>query len=221
MKPEDFTDWSDDTDLDVVFNCLADPERRYLVRIVSERAPTNLTAEDLAASLLARTHESAQDVSDTTRKRVLASLYHVHLPRLSDAGLVEWDQDDDTIESTNHQIYQTDIVDKIFNQDGPEDSDSLDRQLQALAGSRRRSVLSLLRDHDDPIDEETVARHLIANDRGEALSAVSEDEVHELLVTLQHRDLPRLAEAGLIQYDRDQGTVVLEQHTLLSSLWMQ
>lgn len=221
MKRDDFTDWSDDNDLDTVFNTLADPDRRYLVRIVSERAPTTLTPEDLAASLLARTHESAQAVPDMRRKQALTSLYHVHLPKLSDAGLIEWDQDNDTIDRGDHPVYQTDIVDKILEHDQPEDSDPPDRLLQALADSRRRDVLSLLKKHDEPTDTETIARNLIANDRDDGPSTVSEDAVQELLVDLRHQHLPRLAEAGVIRYDRDQGTVVLKEHPLLSSLWMQ
>lgn len=66
------------------FDVLSDRRRRRAVAVV-RRAPAPVTIADLAERIAAR------ECAD--RGSVRCSLYHVHLPRLEDAGVVDVDGD--------------------------------------------------------------------------------------------------------------------------------
>lgn len=84
-----------DTELtqDDVFEILSSPRRRYLLYYLRQRKePVELTqlAEHVAA------WENGVDTDDLTtqeRKRVYVSLYQTHVPKLDDAGIVDYDPD--------------------------------------------------------------------------------------------------------------------------------
>lgn len=84
-----------DTELtqDDVFEILSSPRRRYLLYHLRQRQePVELTtlAEHVAA------WENGVDTEDLTtqeRKRVYVSLYQTHVPKLDDAGIVEYDSE--------------------------------------------------------------------------------------------------------------------------------
>jgi DNA-binding transcriptional ArsR family regulator len=82
-----------DTELtqDDVFEILSSPRRRYLLYYLRQRQePVELTA--LAEHVAA--WENGVDTDDLTtqeRKRVYVSLYQTHVPKLDEAGIVEYD----------------------------------------------------------------------------------------------------------------------------------
>lgn len=89
------------------------------------------------------------------------------------------------------------------------DPSMLDVFFQSLADSRRRVVLSYLL--DDTGGSTTF---------DELVDGVVEAETHSLppdrrsvAVTLDHNHLPKLAEKGLIEYDRDRGVVQTTRRT--------
>lgn len=82
---------------DVVFDVLSSPRRRYVLyylRTVDE--PVKLT--DLADKVAAWENEVApEDISEKERKRVYVSLYQTHVPRLDDAGIIQYDKESGNI----------------------------------------------------------------------------------------------------------------------------
>lgn len=83
-------DWSQ------IFDALADAYRRETLRYLTQvHQPARLIT--VADHLVSDGHEVD---TDAERDRVLVSLYHHHLPKLTDAGLVDWDGDTDTLELT-------------------------------------------------------------------------------------------------------------------------
>ncbi|KTG10865.1 hypothetical protein AUR64_06675 [Haloprofundus marisrubri] len=97
-EPEAFPDAVrvEDTEafpLDAVFQVLNDPRRRYvLYHIESCRYPATLSevAEQVAAWEYKRDPER---IPNEAVEQVRADLHHSHLPKLSDAGIVEYDAD--------------------------------------------------------------------------------------------------------------------------------
>ncbi len=87
----------------------------------------------------------------------------------------------------------------------PADADPRGAAFELMANRRRRHVLSYLRAHpqeDVPIDDLTsqvIARELMAGDGPVDPESVS--------ATLHHVHLPKLAEAGLIEYDPETNVV--------------
>lgn len=74
-----------------VFEALADRRRRYVLFSLVD-APDGVAELDELSEQVHRWERAAEDaLPDDHRDRVVASLYHVHLPALADAGLVEFD----------------------------------------------------------------------------------------------------------------------------------
>jgi DNA-binding transcriptional ArsR family regulator len=82
---------------DVVFDILSSPRRRYVLYYLKQvDEPIELT--DLAEQVAAWENETTPDsLTDQERKRVYVSLYQTHIPKLDEAGIVTYDQDDGTV----------------------------------------------------------------------------------------------------------------------------
>ncbi|WP_132057375.1 DUF7344 domain-containing protein [Halorussus amylolyticus] len=74
--------------LDASFGLLAHAHRRSVLYALREDGPK--TRDELADELV------ATGVADD-RDRTVASLFHTHLPKLDDAGVVEYDRDDGVV----------------------------------------------------------------------------------------------------------------------------
>lgn len=77
---------------------------------------------------------------------------------------------------------------------------SLDVAFEILANGRRRAVLSYLLEDERRADLEDLAAHVT--------TTVPTDADRPTAATLHHLHLPKLADAGLISYDHEQGTAV-------------
>lgn len=73
--------------LDAAFRLLASPERRSVLRQLID-ATGSVTIGGLADGLL-KGQNGGPDAQ--SREKVVLELYHLHLPRLRDAGLVSFD----------------------------------------------------------------------------------------------------------------------------------
>ena len=83
----------DRRDLDVLFDALADAHRRRVCRVIADGEGFAVTLEELAGSA-----DAAEDVEPAPstaeggdRRDGAAGLHHVHLPKLRDASIVEYD----------------------------------------------------------------------------------------------------------------------------------
>lgn len=203
-----------------LFSCLARSDRRRLLGILFERAPESMPLDDLARALTLERDASVEAESDDLLSRTLTTLRHQHLPMLDAAGLIDHDHDSDTVAITDHPAFRdTGIVEAITGE-ADSNSDSLDSLFEALAHSRRRTILDILSHQFGSIYVETLARELWANGRETPESAVSPEAVQQLIVSLRHISLPRLSEAGVIEYDVEEGTVAYAGHPDLRVPWM-
>jgi hypothetical protein len=93
-----------DRSIDELLALLDDPQRQHVIRCL-HHAPTPAALDDLAACLVVSTPAEADQEADPRapfdHARARAALHHVHLPRLADAGLVEYDADDCAITATD------------------------------------------------------------------------------------------------------------------------
>lgn len=76
--------------IDVTFSLLDETRRRYLLYIVQQTDPTTLTeaARTIAA---AETEYQPANVPNDVLEDVRVDLQHVHLPKLQDSGVIEYD----------------------------------------------------------------------------------------------------------------------------------
>jgi hypothetical protein len=86
---------------DTVFSLLSNQRRRYAIHYLHRTAePASL--RDLTEQVAAwENGVTVDDLEYKQRKRVYTSLHQTHLPKLVEAGVVEYDRDEDTVELTD------------------------------------------------------------------------------------------------------------------------
>lgn len=109
---------TDELPLDVIFDILKNHRRRLVIRYLSEISATT-TLSDLAEHIAARENDKSEDaLTSAERKRVYVCLYQCHLPKMNDAGLLEFEPDRGTVELADNVESFTRFLD--FGDDDPD-----------------------------------------------------------------------------------------------------
>lgn len=87
------------------------------------------------------------------------------------------------------------------------DEPSVDDQFDVLAVARRRTALSILGERRSPMDGEALAQAVASCERGVAPEDVPDATVERVHVRLHHVHLPKLDDAEIVEYDREDGVV--------------
>ena len=99
----------------VILGSLTHPRRRLILYYLHDRSGP-VEADELARQVLAwETNTAVGNITDNDCERVVTGLYHNHLPKLADAGLIEYDQETLTARSLDHAELPM-IVLKYVNQ---------------------------------------------------------------------------------------------------------
>lgn len=84
--------------LDIVFEILKNGRRRATLHYLSEHEGQT-TLDELAESIAAEENDiTTKEVNSSQRKRVYIALYQSHLPKMADAGIIEYNKPRGTIE---------------------------------------------------------------------------------------------------------------------------
>lgn len=75
--------------IDATLELLSHHDRRRILRYFADSAERVATAEELVEQLLQATAERTGEVPN--RNHLASSLHHIHLPKLTDAGVLEYD----------------------------------------------------------------------------------------------------------------------------------
>ena len=87
----------DEQSFDVVFDLLANQRRRYVLRCL-QKFEDRMALTDVADEIARWENETNHtDTSEEEVERVATSLYHVHIPKLADADIVEYDQEQNVV----------------------------------------------------------------------------------------------------------------------------
>lgn len=90
----------DASDADAVLRALANSRRRHALAALAENEGV-LSLDALANSVVARECDCDEaDSSAVVERTVLVALYHTHAPLLAEAGLVEFDPDEQSVALT-------------------------------------------------------------------------------------------------------------------------
>ena len=81
-----------------------------------------------------------------------------------------------------------------------------ERVFGGLANKRRRYILYYLQDWEHT-DVETLASQITAWEQDASIDEVSDEDQNEVLTSLLHSELPKLADYGLIEYDQRSGAL--------------
>ena len=182
--------------LDEFYTVLASGRRR---RLLDHLASVGRTTFDGLVDAFAGEYPTAQQLEKV--------LYHVHLPRLVAAGMV--DSRDGVIDydppSAFDRLYQY-VADHSAVDDG--EAHPADEGFDLLANPRRRELLALVEEHHE-ISLPDVADEVAVSEADAPIVDVDPDEVLEVYLSLYHDHVPRLVEAELVRYDQELDLVAL------------
>lgn len=88
---------------------------------------------------------------------------------------------------------------------------SQDVVFDILSSPRRRYVLYYLRTSEEPVKLTDLAEHVAAWENETDPEAISEQERKRVYVSLYQTHIPRLAEVGVIEYDKESGYISLAE----------
>jgi len=92
-----------------------------------------------------------------------------------------------------------------------QDADSLtqDEVYDLLSNARRRFVISYLRRRREPVDIMHLSEAVAAWENDVDADALTDQQTKRVYVSLYQTHLPKLDDAGIVEYDRDSGAVAL------------
>jgi len=204
------------SDRNHIVTSMTNRRRRWTLDLVRDRSravPTDELATHLAAM---ETGKQLFEVSEEEFRRELVGLRHTHLPTLSDADLVDWDEERDAVASSDHPVHDDPKFDRILDVE----ADDWDGVLESLADERRRIALSVLSAADGTVDRERLAASVAAREECVSETEVPPRDAKDVLLSLHHVHLPKLDEAGLVEYDHEAEEVAYAGHPELNEEWL-
>ena len=204
---------------ETAFSALANARRRLLLRVLST-ASSPLTTESLATRIAAS--EAATSVAEVTHEEhqaVAATLHHSHLPKLADLGIVER-VDGETHLADDAPDFEAMGVFDLPDSAAETGADRVDTLFDALARDQRRTVVAVLAASGEELAVETLAEAVTGDDAPGPDVEFPPAGSTRMDVELYHRHLPKLADCGLVSWDREAGTVVFENHPLFALEWV-
>ncbi|WP_435362002.1 ArsR/SmtB family transcription factor [Haloarchaeobius sp. DFWS5] len=84
-----------------------------------------------------------------------------------------------------------------------------DRVFDLLSNERRRVILSYLDQHDGPVYVRDIAQHIAALENDVDPDEVTSKQQKRSYVSVYQRHIPKLADAGLVEYNDEERTVRL------------
>ncbi|WP_227378574.1 DUF7344 domain-containing protein [Haladaptatus halobius] len=93
---------SPDLSLDTIFDILSHSHRRYVLSYLSQTEDDLATVADLVAFVSNHESEDETSVQRTQDDAVRVAMHHNHLPKLDDAGVIEFDTQSETIRYWAH-----------------------------------------------------------------------------------------------------------------------
>lgn len=97
------------------------------------------------------------------------------------------------------------------NEEATPDAPSEDEVFDVLRAARRRAALRYLDANDGEATIETLAEHVAAVENGVAREAVTQRQRKRAYIALYQCHLPKMAEYGVIEYERERGLAQLRK----------
>lgn len=90
---------------------------------------------------------------------------------------------------------------------GRTSDEALSGYFGVLSNLHRDAVVGILADEDRSVQLSLLAEWVAAETRGVSLDALTEQDVERVKVELHHNHLPKLDEAGIVEYAYEEGRV--------------
>ncbi len=192
--------------LDTIFDALSNPRRRILLTILQDHQRP-LLESDLAAQIAAKEADKPSgEVTEEERQHVLTDLRHNQLPRLADADMIARDRDKNTASIVAHPGLERGIS-GLLRSKVSEGEQTKDVVFRCLANQRRRLVVSVLDQDSQPVTLSDLAKRVAARTDETPTAGGTDAAVERIRTSLHHVHLPKLVEAGIVDYDIEQQLV--------------
>ena len=112
-----------------------------------------------------------------------------------------------------------DRTSESMSADGGDDSESqspIESVFNILRNSRRRAVLDHLRSGDGTSTLKELAEQIAADENNIDVDQLSSQQRKRVYISLYQNHLEKMADAGLIEYDPDRGTVELREYSTVA-----
>ena len=112
--------------------------------------------------------------------------------------------------ATSHS--ESDRVDFVLSvldnlEDCEASAETVDEAFGLLADQRRRLLLSVMQTYGEALTLPDAAEEVAVRETGEQVPNISPERVHEIYLSLYHDHLPRLVDAGFLEYDQERDLV--------------
>lgn len=214
--------------LDRIFKTLADQRRRDALYCLLQREPVSL--DELATHVAANARDTSPDrLTADERETVLIDLYHHHLLRLADAGVVEYDSRSGVIRCRHvpplllkylsfTASVERSTVPQVLSESAPSHPTlvepvpvSLDTLFTLLENPHRRYILAYLREYTHPVSLDELATQLSKWEYDVPSSSVADEQRKHFRVVLYHRHAPKMEDAGLLDFDPESEHLALSE----------
>jgi len=92
---------------DLLFELLADQQRRHILYCLTDQPDGVADFADLVDAVVA--HEPETDTD--TRETIRTGLHHVHLPKLAEAGVIDYDTRSETVRYSQQSLLEEWLAD--------------------------------------------------------------------------------------------------------------
>ena len=205
---------------------LANRRQRAVLRVLTESGRslstdelvTRLVADDetpIATGEVPIADARPGDDARLDNAAVRISLTHVDLPQLAATGFVTTSREASTVRLSEHPLLDDPHVGRLLARE-----ELWDDRIAVLAVSRHRRIRAVLAASPGPLPRERLAAMLCAHESATEVPlqrhsptaetttpTVPPAAVAAMVAALHHVHLPTLAEAGLVVYDPETGTV--------------
>ncbi|QFU83329.1 DUF7344 domain-containing protein [Natronorubrum aibiense] len=86
-------------------------------------------------------------------------------------------------------------------------AETIDEAFGLLADQRRRLLLEVMRTYGEAVTLPDAAEEVAVRETGRQMPNISAERVHEVYLSLYHDHLPRLIDAGLLEYNQERDMV--------------
>ena len=97
------------------------------------------------------------------------------------------------------------LLEQITHRD--ESAEAVDEVMRALAAQRRRLLLEVLLTHDQELTLPDAAEEVAQREANRSITELSAERIANVYISLYHDHLPRLVDAGLLEYDQEHDLV--------------
>lgn len=190
---------------DVLYDLLRYDKIRLALKILfrkQQEMPLSELAEEVASL-------ENENIDAGEKKSIYVALYQAHLPNLQEAGIVDWDASNGIVSLGR----KSNEIKPYLQQEDPQLDVSKSKLYDILKNRRRRLALQLLIKENGSMKLSELAEQIASYENDKPVAEISATERKSVYVSLYQSHLPKLDQAGFVDYNQSRGIVEPNKQT--------